>query len=728
MGIVSSAILITSGVYLALGLIYLRFWWAERARPAYLAFTIACLSYTLFSWFELGMMNAATPEEYLFYAWWAFIPGSVGLIAFAWFAYLHLHGRKWLFVTYGAMRILAIILHLVMANGINFRQVTSVVGRTVLGESLSYPIAVPNPWMALPHLSHVVLIVFLLDASVRCWRLGERRQALTFGTGTILFGTTVLFFSLSVLWGLVPIPIAGSLGVLFIIASMLYELNYNMHRAAMLTEELEDRDARLTETLDQLQLSAAAANVGLWTRKVGEEKVWLSEKAVDVWGFPSGMQVKLEHVSRHIHPADRELYLTNIRELEEWKTEYQLEYRFVLKDGRVRWIHSRGKVEMVNGDRFIRGAIVDITKLKLAEEAIHDLSGKLMNAQENERARLARELHDDLSQSIALLSIQLANLRNDPKDIAYVTDRLDRFVSDVQRLSADVHRISHELHPARLTQLGLETALRGFCRELAAAHSLEIDFEAEHLPRDLQQDISLCLYRVTQESLQNVIKHSLAPAARVSVRSENGEVRLSVSDSGKGFDPSATKAKGALGLISIDERVRAVNGTVRINSHVGVGTKIEVRVPVKHLDRLANDSDDGINSNAKVKIASKRIRVFVADDCEPMLETIVGLLTPHFEIVGTAADGKTALEMIDRLKPDIAVLDVSMPFKTGIEIAADLKARGSEVKVVIISAHDDESYIRAASSAGALAYVPKTNLADGLIPALENACAGNVFI
>ena len=111
MRIVSNAMLIVSGVYLALGLIYLRFWWAERVRMAYLAFTISCLSYMLFSWFELGMMKAGTPEEYLFNAWWAFFPGSVGLISFAWFAYLHLHGRKWLFVTYAALRILTMVLH-----------------------------------------------------------------------------------------------------------------------------------------------------------------------------------------------------------------------------------------------------------------------------------------------------------------------------------------------------------------------------------------------------------------------------------------------------------------------------------------------------------------------------------------------------------------------------------------------------------------------------------------
>jgi PAS domain S-box-containing protein len=593
MRIVSSALLIVSGVYLALGLIYLRFWWAERARLAYLAFAAGCISYVAFAWFELGMVTAATPAAYLFYVWWAFIPGSFGLVAFAWVAYLQLRGRKWVFVTYSALRILAVGLHLIMAKGINFRQVTSLAGRNVLGETLSYPIAVPNPWMVLPHLSHALLIGFFLDASVRCWRHGERRQALTFGTGTILFGSTVLFFSLSVLWGMVPIPIIASFAVLFIIAPMLYELNYDMHRGAMLTEKLAEREARLADTLEQLQLSAAAANVGMWTRKIGEDAIWVSEKAGEIWGHPSGEQFMREDFLRQIHPDDLPAVVNLIRELEEGRNEFQLEYRTVSQDGNVRWVHSRGKVEPVNGARFIRGAIVDITKLKMAEQAIHDLSGKLMNAQEKERARLARELHDDLSQSVALLSIKLATLRNEPKDLAYVKDQLDQFVSDLDRLSVDVHRISHELHPARLNHLGLETALRGFCRELSAAHELEVDFQAENLPRDLPDDISLCLYRVTQESLQNIIKHSGAAAARVSVKLENGEIRLSVSDDGNGFDPAARKAKEALGLISIDERVRAVKGEAKVVSAVGAGTKIEVHIPV------GNHSEDGINNKSK---------------------------------------------------------------------------------------------------------------------------------
>ncbi len=207
------------------------------------------------------MLHSQTPEEYLFYIWWGAVIGFVGIISFGWFAYLHLHGRKWLFWTHSFLRTLALLLHLIMAKGIHFRQITSVGTRTVLGETLSYPIGVPNPWMVLPHFCNILLVIFFLDASIRCWRRGERRQALVFGAGTLLFGTVTIFAASLILWGLLPFPLMNTFTVLFIIAAMMVELNYELHQAAMLTEKLEERETRLTDTLEQLQLSAAETNL-----------------------------------------------------------------------------------------------------------------------------------------------------------------------------------------------------------------------------------------------------------------------------------------------------------------------------------------------------------------------------------------------------------------------------------------------------------------------------------
>jgi signal transduction histidine kinase len=222
-----------------------------------------------------------------------------------------------------------------------------------------------------------------------------------------------------------------------------------------------------------------------------------------------------------------------------------------------------------------------VTQRKAAEEDVHDLSRKLMGAQEKERARLARELHDDLSQSLALLSIQLEMLGREPNEPSVLKRKIGEFTSHIQRLSTDLHRISHELHPSKLNQLGLESALRGFCREITATYGIKVEFDAANVPRTLPNDVSLCLYRIVQESLQNVFKHSGASVAIVSIRRVGNEIRLTVSDNGSGFDPQAARSKESLGLVSMDERMRAVNGSISIDSTIGAGTQIVARAAIK---------------------------------------------------------------------------------------------------------------------------------------------------
>jgi signal transduction histidine kinase len=176
-------------------------------------------------------------------------------------------------------------------------------------------------------------------------------------------------------------------------------------------------------------------------------------------------------------------------------------------------------------------------RLQVAAEAARSLSGRLIHAQEAERTRLARELHDDLNQSLALLAVELDLFgQNPPADGSAVTGRMQEFSALVKNLSSDVHQLSHELHPAKLEQLGLVSALRGFCRELGTAHQIAIEFEPGEFPRSLPDDISLCLYRIVQESLQNVVKHSGANGAKVELTADEKELCLAVSDHGCGFD------------------------------------------------------------------------------------------------------------------------------------------------------------------------------------------------
>jgi signal transduction histidine kinase len=212
----------------------------------------------------------------------------------------------------------------------------------------------------------------------------------------------------------------------------------------------------------------------------------------------------------------------------------------------------------------------------------------LIHAQEDSQRRLARELHDDLSQSLALLSVELEMFGQDPPaDPKKIAARMENFSTQVKGLSSEVHRLSHDLHPAKLDQLGLVAAVSGFCKEFALAHELAIEFAGRDVPRTVSADAALCLYRIAQEALQNVVRHSGGTTAKVELTCDDGRLRLVVADDGAGFDPQAARTNGSLGLVSMSERARFVGGRLAIKSRPGAGTQVEVRVPITEAEETA---------------------------------------------------------------------------------------------------------------------------------------------
>lgn len=213
------------------------------------------------------------------------------------------------------------------------------------------------------------------------------------------------------------------------------------------------------------------------------------------------------------------------------------------------------------------------------EAVLRDLSGRLIGAQESERAWLAKELHDGLSQELALLAVELDLLTLEPPGLAELTAQLGELSTRVKALSAEVHRLSHGLHPSKLDRLGLVAAVGGLCRELVEAEQLDLAFRAEGVPARVPPDVALCLYRVAQESLWNTVKHS--GASRVEVELEGGEngLELRVRDDGLGFDPEVLHTSDSLGLVSLRERVAMVAGTIVWDTAPGQGTTVVARVP-----------------------------------------------------------------------------------------------------------------------------------------------------
>jgi signal transduction histidine kinase len=226
-------------------------------------------------------------------------------------------------------------------------------------------------------------------------------------------------------------------------------------------------------------------------------------------------------------------------------------------------------------------AFLDITGRKLAEAALASVSGRLIEAQEQERTRIGRELHDDIGQRLALLAVQLQQLSQDSVVLPEVRGRMRELQKQVLEISSDIQSLSHELHSAKLQYLGIAAAMKGFCREFGEQQKVEIDFNTDDLPSPLSPDISLCIFRVLQEALHNSAKHSGVRHFEVRLWGDSDEIHLTVRDSGVGFDREKAKTSRGLGLISMEERLKLVNGMLSIDSRPKGGTTIHARVPLR---------------------------------------------------------------------------------------------------------------------------------------------------
>jgi PAS domain S-box-containing protein len=286
--------------------------------------------------------------------------------------------------------------------------------------------------------------------------------------------------------------------------------------------------------------------------------------------------------SRGIHADDRARCLEAYAMAVDARTRFTAEYRLRRRDGEYRWVLDTG-VPLNGADGRIvgyAGSCVDITDRRRIEERLREVGGRLLSAQEEERRRVARELHDDLSQQLALLGSELEQLSlHQPDDRDEASHRLTALSQRASSISNEVYRLSHQLHPSKLATLGLVPCLRSYCREVSTQLNIHVSFTHGHVPASIPMDISVCLYRIVQEALRNVAKHSTADQAHVQLLHEGGGLCLRIADAGAGFDPDAPGQVG-LGLISIQERLRFVGGELQIHSAKSHGTRLDVWIPL----------------------------------------------------------------------------------------------------------------------------------------------------
>jgi signal transduction histidine kinase len=247
----------------------------------------------------------------------------------------------------------------------------------------------------------------------------------------------------------------------------------------------------------------------------------------------------------------------------------------------------------------VRERTADLTS---ANEELEKLAGRLIGAQEEERSRIGRELHDHISQMLGVLTIRLDQLRLDAATPERVAATLEELRERMAEVTTDIHGLSHRLHSSALDYLGLGPALGRLTTEFSTRHQIAIDFAPGPLPV-LPPDVALCLFRVTEESLTNIAKHSDASSARVTVRSDADGVSLTVEDAGIGFDVDALERRAGLGFVSMRERLRLVRGTVRVDSVPSRGTRIDVWVPAASLVLPETEAAPGASTGPVARVS-----------------------------------------------------------------------------------------------------------------------------
>ncbi len=339
---------------------------------------------------------------------------------------------------------------------------------------------------------------------------------------------------------------------------------------------------RLRTSEEGMSLAAIAAKLRFWVWDIPRDEVRASASDWSSGNWYSAQPVHFDQFIDIVHSDDRTSLRKAVRGALEGDGQYETEYRVMSPDSTVRWIAARGRIEFdPNGKPMqLRAISIDITERRRAEDEARDLNGRLITAHEDERARLARALHDDVTQRLALLAIDAGRKEKGLGDpIAGQAMRSIRH--DLVQLSEDVHALSYALHPAILEDLGLIEALKAECARFGAVEGIPTSFRATDDVDEPAQALSLCLYRVAQEALRNVARHSSAGSVAVELRAAGGGLELAVQDDGVGFDPNRKQGRPSLGLAGMRQRLSLVGGELLIDSAPGGGTSIVARAPLK---------------------------------------------------------------------------------------------------------------------------------------------------
>src|SRR4030095_15226316 len=369
---------IGAGACLMLAFLQFIVWWKDRAARANLVFAVGAVAVAAFAGLELALMRAETPAQFGTVARWIHVPGWVLIVSIVAFVRLYLKaGRLWLAWTVVAVRTLALILNFVPSPNINYRKVTALRHMPFLGEPVSVPVGVPNPWMLVAQFSLLLLVIFVVDASITVGRRGTRRPAMVVGGTIVLLVILASGQAVAMTWGILATPLTVSLFYLILVAAMAYELSYDLIRAAQVNRQLQASQATLRESEQRFRIVADAAPVLIWMSSVDKLCTFFNKHWLEFTG--RSLEQELGNGWRDgVHPND-------LQRLDTYKAAYDarkplvMQYRLRRNDGEYRWISDHG-VPRYDADGTFAGYIgscVDVTDLIAKEQALHDSNERI---------------------------------------------------------------------------------------------------------------------------------------------------------------------------------------------------------------------------------------------------------------------------------------------------------------------------------------------------------------
>ena len=352
---------------------------------------------------------------------------------------------------------------------------------------------------------------------------------------------------------------------------------------AVLVEERKRTGHALRESEERFRLVANSAPVLIWMSGPDKLCTYFNQFWLEFTGQPIETQLG-NGWAEGVHPEDLKTCMDTYAAAFDRHQQFQIEYRLCRHDGEYRWVFDVG-VPRFNPDGSFAGYIgscIDFTERKMAEDALASLTRRLIETQDKERTRIAREIHDDYNQRLAIVALDLDELAENVRDCSVEAHQLlHELFSRVSELGADLHSLSHQLHSSTLETLGLVAGLKAFCEEFRKQQGIQVDFAHENVPRDIPEAATLGIFRIAQEALRNVKRHSGTNRAEVRLEWSGERLHLSVSDRGRGFDPTDPLQEPGIGIRSMEERLRLLGGRREIYSRPAEGTRVDAWLPFK---------------------------------------------------------------------------------------------------------------------------------------------------